>query len=252
MKKSTMAPFYVGIYPILAEVARDHGYALAVHGTVARDFDLVAIPWTDEAVSADELMLALIERADYIRDPLILVDKLFEEPLMAQKPHGRVAWSIPLEGGSACLDISVLPRAVPETDVEELVVQQPKSNTVTIVKDNSEHEKVLWDHAEKGPVRQQFALALNPSYVHNNLYDPRFSPHHDFSAGSCIPGSKMVRVYCDECSGPMRIFPRGIDGVAEGGELVNFTCADCRTGVLPAVHTGLTPRQRSKLGKTDS
>jgi hypothetical protein len=102
---------------ILAEiraVARGHGYAVAVHGSQARDLDLIAAPWTSEAV-----------------DPLVLVDALCDEvglrPRLANvypdgsalpnpefKPHGRLAWSLvsnrgPL--GYAYLDLSVAPKA---------------------------------------------------------------------------------------------------------------------------------------------
>ena len=47
MKPPTFSPLYVVCFPALAEVARAHGYALMVHGTVARDLDLVACPWTE-------------------------------------------------------------------------------------------------------------------------------------------------------------------------------------------------------------
>lgn len=31
----------------LRDIAREHGYALSVHGSVARDIDIVAIPWVE-------------------------------------------------------------------------------------------------------------------------------------------------------------------------------------------------------------
>jgi hypothetical protein len=37
-------------------VARDCGYAIAVHGSLAKDIDLVAIPWTDRACDPDMLV----------------------------------------------------------------------------------------------------------------------------------------------------------------------------------------------------
>ena len=45
MKPATRAPFYASIYHGLAEVARKHGYALAIHGTVTSDLDLIAVPY---------------------------------------------------------------------------------------------------------------------------------------------------------------------------------------------------------------
>jgi hypothetical protein len=98
------------MYPIVTEVAREHGYALAVHGTMERDFDLAAIPWTENATAPEKLIRAIAERIGYTRDTAITVDRLFQEPYCSDKPFGRRAWSIPLDCG-AYLDISVLPRA---------------------------------------------------------------------------------------------------------------------------------------------
>lgn len=62
MKPPTFAPAYVGMYVILSEVAREHGYALAIHGTVSRDFDLIAIPWTETA-GDPELLIEKLRKA---------------------------------------------------------------------------------------------------------------------------------------------------------------------------------------------
>ena len=47
MKRANFAPVYACLYPELAEIARSHGYALAVHGNMAREFDLACIPWVE-------------------------------------------------------------------------------------------------------------------------------------------------------------------------------------------------------------
>ena len=49
MKAPTRAPFYAAMYHGLCDVARAHGYALAIHGTVTSDLDIIACPWTWEA-----------------------------------------------------------------------------------------------------------------------------------------------------------------------------------------------------------
>lgn len=51
---------YAAIYPKLVEIAREHGYALAVHGSVRRDFDLVAIPWAKCVSSHSDLIDAFL------------------------------------------------------------------------------------------------------------------------------------------------------------------------------------------------
>lgn len=47
MNPATYAPMYAALYPSLAEIARTHGWALAVHGTLGRDMDLICVPWTE-------------------------------------------------------------------------------------------------------------------------------------------------------------------------------------------------------------
>jgi hypothetical protein len=93
---------YLALLPRLRLVARKHGYALAVHGSLQRDFDLIAAPWVEQvsspAVLAEALRLAaggVIEYGRPGRDPM-------------QKPHGRLAWSIHL-GGRQYIDLSVMP-----------------------------------------------------------------------------------------------------------------------------------------------
>ncbi len=90
--------------------ARSKGYALAVHGTLRRDVDIVAIPWTDEACSADEL-------ADHIARELVKLGQSYEgayqhmKSSREEKPFGRLAFAIPLKGIPApYLDLSVAPR----------------------------------------------------------------------------------------------------------------------------------------------
>lgn len=105
MKSPTHAPVYLSLYPALSEIANQHGYALAVHGSLVSDFDLVAIPWTTDAVSALTLVTTI---ADYVS--LICGANHDLAPIMEpeQKPHGREAWSIPMGAGSV-IDLSVMP-----------------------------------------------------------------------------------------------------------------------------------------------
>ena len=47
----------------LREVARSHGYALAVHGSIARDVDLVAVQWVGNASDQRTLARAIQAKA---------------------------------------------------------------------------------------------------------------------------------------------------------------------------------------------
>jgi len=78
-KKPTYAPAYVvGIYPQLARTARSKGYALALHGSLQRDLDLVAIPWTKSAIPAQQLIQALA--ADFDLEPNHPIEKPRRKP----------------------------------------------------------------------------------------------------------------------------------------------------------------------------
>jgi len=93
------APVYAAaLYPELATLARQHGYALAVHGSLRRDFDLVAIPWADSP-SEPEIVLKSITGKFAIR---LLGDA-------TEKPHGRKAWTVSIGHGECALDISFMP-----------------------------------------------------------------------------------------------------------------------------------------------
>lgn len=94
---------YFTIYPMLAEAARKLGYALAVHGSLGRDFDLIAVPWTDEAAEPSELIEAM-------RKATAGMIQGTGNP--TAKPHGRMSWNVELSAG-AYLDVSVMLKASP-------------------------------------------------------------------------------------------------------------------------------------------
>lgn len=103
---------YEALIVPLREAARAHGYALAVHGTLARDIDLVAIPWTGAAVAPRVLAEALREVAAKHNDGVAFPhpkerSEFFENGCPGAKPHGRLAWSIHL--GGTYIDLSVMP-----------------------------------------------------------------------------------------------------------------------------------------------
>lgn len=105
------AAAYVALYPLLLQVAKRHGYALAIHGSLHRDFDLVAIPWVEEASEPLKLIRS-IKRATravtYHED----FDYLVKDCCPTKKPHGRIAYSLHVTNQGmygGYLDISVMP-----------------------------------------------------------------------------------------------------------------------------------------------
>jgi hypothetical protein len=103
MKEPTFAAAYAAFYPMLAELSRQNGYALAIHGSVVRDFDLVAIPWTKSATSMDTLITTIAKYAGMFSADK---SKILLGP--EEKEHGRKAWSI-LMGNGAVIDFSIMP-----------------------------------------------------------------------------------------------------------------------------------------------
>ena len=119
MKKATFAPAYVSMYPVLSEIAREYGYALAIHGTVSSDFDLIAIPWTDKAVAGAMLIRAIAERMQLcFGDFGTLVDG------PEAKPHGRLAWTLGI-GNGAAIDISVIPGVCNMNKYQDTITDTP-------------------------------------------------------------------------------------------------------------------------------
>lgn len=108
MKEPTRAPAYACIYHGLAEVARGLGYALAIHGTVLTDLDLIAVPWVDEAAEPYELMKAIKNHCG--RCGINLDENSREHFGPARKPHGRMAWKLHMHAGGS-VDLSVMPKA---------------------------------------------------------------------------------------------------------------------------------------------
>lgn len=96
--KANNAPTYMCLYPGLAEIARANGYALAVHGSLARDMDLIAVPWIDSP-SSPEVVIAAIESAYGIRRVGDLTDAL----------HGRMVQTIGILFGDCFIDLSFMP-----------------------------------------------------------------------------------------------------------------------------------------------
>lgn len=81
-------------------VARNLGYAIAVHGSQRNDLDLLAVPWTDNAAGEQALVSgvkAAVQGTELGR--------------VGDKPHGRRAYTIQCDCGAPAsyIDLSVMP-----------------------------------------------------------------------------------------------------------------------------------------------
>jgi hypothetical protein len=118
MKDVSPALAFALLIPELQKAGREVGYAIAVHGSLARDLDVVAIPWTDEAVSAERLIMHLLAAIDgRLRNGATRNEDGTWTPAPASvpsvKPHGRLAWSIHVGHDGLYIDVSVMPRTTP-------------------------------------------------------------------------------------------------------------------------------------------
>lgn len=87
------------MYPDLAKIAQQHGYALAVHGSLARDFDLIAVPWGQTLSPVSDVLAAITAHFSVTVSP--------DSP--ALRAHGRLAYTLNIGWGECALDLSFLP-----------------------------------------------------------------------------------------------------------------------------------------------
>lgn len=107
--------------PIRA-AAKWKGYSIAVHGSLERDIDLVAVPWVETAASQVRLFEAVFAAVSriasnaYIRNDPDADPNDYTRRSPEPKPHGRLAWSIYLGDGRSYVDLSVMPPRRKEDD----------------------------------------------------------------------------------------------------------------------------------------
>ena len=81
--------------------AKRCGYAVGWHGSLARDVDLIAVPWVDHAYPPREMVDHVVNSVGGWIKP--------SDNCPREKPHGRLAWSIHLLGTGTYIDLSVMP-----------------------------------------------------------------------------------------------------------------------------------------------
>lgn len=80
--------FYASIIPTIRTAARDHGYAIGLHGSMRRDLDLIAAPWTEEAPADPNVIARAVHLA-----ACGLEQTAYR---WSHKPCGRLATSMPI------------------------------------------------------------------------------------------------------------------------------------------------------------
>lgn len=84
------------VAPIRA-VARELGWAIGEHGSRERDLDLIAVPWTEEAVDWTELV-----------DKIATAINAIVNGKIEDKPRGRKALTLQIDGWFRPIDLSII------------------------------------------------------------------------------------------------------------------------------------------------
>jgi hypothetical protein len=95
--KPSFAPVYAFLYPNLATIARKHGYALAIHGSLQRDMDVIAIPWIAEPSESIDVVTEICD--SFCFKQIGLPDITY---------HGRMRYTLSIYG-EAFVDLSFMP-----------------------------------------------------------------------------------------------------------------------------------------------
>lgn len=102
------------LLPVLAQVrvaARRCGYAVGWHGSMARDIDMIAVPWVEHALPPEEMVAHVVKCVRGWLRP--------SETNPQRRPHGRLSWAIHLIGTGTYIDLSVMPLLASEPQPQE-------------------------------------------------------------------------------------------------------------------------------------
>lgn len=95
------ATFYAAMWDDIRQCAMDCGWAVGLHGSLNADMDIMAMPWTNDAVSFGVLVHKI--------DQLFSGENSFGGFItFDEKPHGRIVATIPI-WADFYLDISAMP-----------------------------------------------------------------------------------------------------------------------------------------------
>ena len=89
---------YEAVLPDVRAAARACGYGVGVHGSMTRDLELIAVPWVEQAASANDLAHAVQRAACGVSGAW----------QVEHKPHGRIGYTLHI-GRSGYIDLSVVP-----------------------------------------------------------------------------------------------------------------------------------------------
>jgi len=93
--------YYAMFLPEMRKIAIQHGYTMALHGSMGRDMDIVMIPWIENPKPIDEMIDKLCEAAGGCMHD-VHISKV------GDKPHGRIVYTLAI-AADRFFDVSVMP-----------------------------------------------------------------------------------------------------------------------------------------------
>lgn len=104
------------LFEPLRSIARANGYNLVAHGSLVRDIDLIAVPWSEQAIPPVELAnmiqsaaATLVGQAEERDRTYAAAPEYFDAGQPGAKPFGRLCWSFWLHDRGPYIDLSVMP-----------------------------------------------------------------------------------------------------------------------------------------------
>ena len=101
-------------------------YALCIHGSLARDMDLVAIPWTDSAQDPEAVVKAFLQEFHL---------RVVGGP-PTRKPNGRLTYTLSIGHGDCAIDLSfmsMVPKYWEMVEHFQTAMNTDKSVSVTVI-----------------------------------------------------------------------------------------------------------------------
>jgi hypothetical protein len=95
------APFYAIMYHEFRNIALLHGYALSLHGSMANDMDMIAVPWVQHVRPVEDLVEAIHKSMG----KTIWHDTIIQKA--KEQPHNRVTYSLVIMGDWH-IDLSIM------------------------------------------------------------------------------------------------------------------------------------------------
>lgn len=88
LKTNGRAVFYTVLYEGFRKAAIECGYTLSIHGSMASDMDLVAIPWVEDCKEP----IDVVEAISKLIGGTIWHDHHFKNP--KTQPHNRITYTL--------------------------------------------------------------------------------------------------------------------------------------------------------------